>query len=224
MKKNNNSIKFNLVEGEVVRKVQYTKDSMMVSRIATFSFLKVLDHEGLLPKGYLTRVKNGHISYHTSVLMCRKQSPHSAYRLASTKYGEYTLIGLVAKPTLASLRELHGEEDNGWVDEPESTPQPEPTPEQLIKVIDLTKTESTPVCYAYGTNMECTDCNSDDTRGTLCKYGMSQYQYGDKYQDDDADIPTNDENATWAKIVADMDYDTSYAEELHETKVRDFPI
>ena len=130
MKKNNNSIKFNLVEGEVVRKVQYTKDSMMVSRIATFSFLKVLDHEGLLPKGYLTRVKNGHISYHTCVLMCRKQSQHSAYRLASAKYGEYTLIGLVEKPTTTSL--------------------------------------------------------------------------DDEYQDDGADIPTNDENAMWANIVADM--------------------
>ena len=211
MKKNNNSIKFNLVEGEVVRKVQYTKDSMMVSRIATFSFLKVLDYEGLLPKGYLTRVKNGHISYHTSVLMCRKQSPHSAYRLASTKYGEYTLIGLVEKPTTASMKAIYGGEDEGWVDEPESTPQPEPTPEQLIKVIDLTEDDevestpaSTPVCYAYNTNMECTDCNRDSAKGALCKYGMSQYQHGDEYQDDDADIPTNDENAMWANVVADM--------------------
>ena len=158
MKKNNNSIKFNLVEGEVVRKVQYTKDSMMVSRIATFSFLKVLDHEGLLPKGYLTRVKNGHISYHTCVLMCRKQSQHSAYRLASAKYGEYTLIGLVEKPN----------------------PQPEPTP----------------VCYAYGTDMECTDCNRHSAEGALCKHGYLECQHND----------------------------TSYAEELHETKVRDFPI
>lgn len=93
-------LKFNLNEGEVIRKVKYTKDALRVHHHATHSFLKVLNHEGLLPRGYLTRVNNRHIKYETAYAMCKKLEGQSKYRIAITFYQGYYLIALVEKVEL----------------------------------------------------------------------------------------------------------------------------
>lgn len=64
-------LKFTLQEGEVIRKIKHigyakqiddsTKNE--IEKHMVWSALKVLDHIGLLPRGYFTRVVNGKISY-----------------------------------------------------------------------------------------------------------------------------------------------------------------
>lgn len=90
-------IKFNLQQGEVIRKFTFIDSKVSLSHHATFRMLQILDYEGLLPRGYLTRVKNRNIGYHKSLLMCKKLAPQSNYRLQSLQYKQGYLLALVEK-------------------------------------------------------------------------------------------------------------------------------
>lgn len=98
-------LKFNLKSGEVIRKVKFVDSKVSTSYHAVWSFLKVLNHEGLLPKGYLTRVKNKNIGYHASLLMCKKLAEQSKYRMESLAYKGGYLFALVEKATPVEVSE-----------------------------------------------------------------------------------------------------------------------
>ena len=90
-------LKFNLLPGEVIRKVKFIDESQNVEHHAVFSMLKVMDYEGLLPKGYLTRVKNKQISYNTCIKMCYKLADQTKFRMESIEYKNGQLLALVER-------------------------------------------------------------------------------------------------------------------------------
>ena len=67
-------LKFDLKEGQVIRKIKHIGYAQQITdnnrpeieKRMTWSALKLLNHLGLLPRGYFTRVVNGNISYETA--------------------------------------------------------------------------------------------------------------------------------------------------------------
>lgn len=67
-------LKFDLREGQVIRKIKHIGYAQQINdnnrpeieKRMTWSALKLLNHLGLLPRGYFTRVVNGNISYETA--------------------------------------------------------------------------------------------------------------------------------------------------------------
>ena len=99
MKKINLSLPqlLNLEGGEKVIKVKYIKDCTNLLGHMVYSYLKVLDFEGLLPKGYLTRVNNKQIKFQTAYDMCLKAGQLSIYRVETCTYEDIEIFALVQK-------------------------------------------------------------------------------------------------------------------------------
>ena len=79
-------LKFNLRnEADKIVKASKIKVSKYTNmpKLYTHKFLTVLDYEGLLPKGYMTRVNNGHIKYETALRMVQKLQSESNYYMMS---------------------------------------------------------------------------------------------------------------------------------------------
>ena len=84
-------LKFDLREGEVIRKVKHIgyaqqiddKTKPVIEKYMVWSALKLLNHLGLLPRGYFTRVVNGNISYDS----CKRYIINTMYH--KTNYGIY---------------------------------------------------------------------------------------------------------------------------------------
>ena len=94
------NVKFNLKKGEKIIKLKgFVKTGeISIAHRATWDFLNILDYEGLLPRGYLTRARNKNIGYHSCLLMCQRLAPQSKYRLESYSLGDNKyLIALIEK-------------------------------------------------------------------------------------------------------------------------------
>lgn len=94
------NVKFNLRNGEVIRKVKgfVEADGKQVAHRVVWDYLNVLNYEGLLPKGYLTRASNGNISYQSCVKMCERLFNESKYRIESFRIDDSRhLVALIEK-------------------------------------------------------------------------------------------------------------------------------
>ena len=91
-------INFELKSNEVIRKVSYVKQEgdLNMQKLYVYKMLQVLDNEGLLSRGYLTRVRNGHISYHTCLLMVRSLISSSRFAIKSLEVSPgYFVLALI---------------------------------------------------------------------------------------------------------------------------------
>lgn len=105
-------LKFNLLKGEVIRKIKYTNQEAMFAKHALYSYLKVLDYEKLLPKGYLTRVNNKNIGIEAAYRMAKRLELSSQYRISITHNNGYYFIALVEKPKLQPVNEFTSDEES----------------------------------------------------------------------------------------------------------------
>lgn len=65
------SIKFDMKKGECIVHHEIVKSSKDPKCILLYKTLCYLDIEGLLPKGYLTKIKNGKINYDSAFKYCK---------------------------------------------------------------------------------------------------------------------------------------------------------
>lgn len=95
----NTSIKFELKKGEVfvsAHKISIA-EGKSIEGYVTYKMLVMLDNKGLLPKGYLTRVKNGHISLKCAY--AKAQEVHQAnsfpYVIRVKQVGNIYIVALI---------------------------------------------------------------------------------------------------------------------------------
>lgn len=84
-------------DNERLLRVRYASDELIAKKSGLYLYLKLLNHEGLLPKGYMTRVNNHHIKYDTLKLKCQEFEHTSKYFVRLCSYKNIYLLGLVER-------------------------------------------------------------------------------------------------------------------------------
>lgn len=89
-----NKLDLNLRENEMVVKEEriFATKELNIQKLATYKILKVMDYEGVLPKGYLTRVNNGQIKYNTIIKMVTSLKNETNYRVIVTEIADNKFV------------------------------------------------------------------------------------------------------------------------------------
>ena len=104
MSKELNSIKylnvhFNIGAGQKLVKIYTCKDETQAHKFAVYTYMKILEYDQELPKGYMTKIKNGNIKFETleQRYYAMQQLLDSSYEVYESSYGDTYLIGLTKR-------------------------------------------------------------------------------------------------------------------------------
>ena len=99
------TFKFDMKEGECIVHHEIVKSSKDPKFILLYKTLCYLDIEGLLPKGYLTKIKNGKINYDSALKYCKNIYKNNNipiyYSLMPTKKAENQYIVVAIQRVVA---------------------------------------------------------------------------------------------------------------------------
>lgn len=82
---------------KVIKAIRTTiPEGKTIEGFMVYKMLVIMNHQGLLPKGYLTRVRNGHISFKTALkkIVSIKNETNFTYNIISKSLGnnQYAVI------------------------------------------------------------------------------------------------------------------------------------
>ena len=82
---------------KVIKAIRITiPEGKTIEGFMVYKMLVIMNHQGLLPKGYLTRVRNGHISFKTALkkIVSIKNETNFTYNIISKSLGnnQYAVI------------------------------------------------------------------------------------------------------------------------------------